>query len=78
MDVIRANGKLTPRKVLNILSYLPIDSATSAEMRGGQEYRIWNPITEITAQIRDAHYEKPLDRPDKAKRIVTIDEALPV
>ncbi|AGK87503.1 tail assembly chaperone [Mycobacterium phage HINdeR] len=41
-DLFSEDNPLSPRYVLTLLRYMPDDSATFAEMRGGQEFRGWN------------------------------------
>lgn len=41
-DLFSEVDPLSPRYVLTLLRYMPSDSATFAEMRGGQEFRGWD------------------------------------
>lgn len=42
-------GRLTPRRVLWLVGQLPPDSALSASVRGGPEYRAWTPELHLLA-----------------------------
>lgn len=41
-DLYSEDSPLTPREVLNLIAYLPADSAYVAERRGGQQFRGWD------------------------------------
>lgn len=53
-DLFVDGSGLTPRMAMAYIRNLPHDSATVAEMRGGPEFRGWNPTTHLIADVFDA------------------------
>ncbi|GAB4584400.1 D site-binding protein [Nocardia sp. IFM 10818] len=41
-DLFVPESRLTPRAVINLIKYLPLGSAYSAELRGGPHFRGWD------------------------------------
>jgi hypothetical protein len=53
-DVIDGAGGLSPRRVLAYIQSLPMESATHAAVRGGDQFRGWDMHTYLLAQIIDS------------------------
>lgn len=51
LDVFRLGSGLTPRRVLWLVGQLPPDSAFSASLRGGAEFRPWTPEMHLLAAV---------------------------
>lgn len=50
-DLFRDENPLSPRYVLTLVMYLPVESAFYAARRGGQEFRGWGPAEYALADI---------------------------
>lgn len=65
-------GRVSAKYVLNLIRQLPYDSATVAEMRGGQQFRGWDDgkyLQVLTAQaVRDLAYITVLVNSDPKKK----------
>lgn len=71
LDVFRPDSRLTPAKVLRLLSQLDAESCTVAEMAGNRELRGWTPDRAILADLWDliaAVNTPPKKRPPKYPR----------
>lgn len=53
-DVLRPGSGLTARKALVFIRQLPHESATTAALRGGPEFRGWGPDRYLLARLVDA------------------------
>lgn len=53
-DMLRDDPPMTPREVIAWVRNLPPDSATSASMRGGPEFRGWDNTVYMLANVVDA------------------------
>ena len=53
LDVFRPDGRLTPGKVLRLLSQLGVESRTVAEMAGNRDLRGWTQDRAILADLWD-------------------------
>lgn len=90
LDVFRAGSGLTPRRVLWLVGQLPPDSAFSASVRGGPEFRPWTPelhlLSAVVNLLNAANRQragkrggKPIVKPptaqrQKATRVLTVAE----
>lgn len=48
------SGRMTWRRLWVLISQLPPDSATQAELSGGQDVATWTTLVELTAQAVDS------------------------
>lgn len=53
-DVLRDDSGLSPRLVLTYVRHMPLESATVAELRGGQHFRGWSPELYRLTDLLDA------------------------
>lgn len=53
-DVLVEESGLSPRLVIAYIRNLPIDSATAAALRGGDQFRGWDTQTYLLAAVVDA------------------------
>lgn len=53
-DVLRPGSGLSPRRALALIRRLPLESATTAALRGGDEFRGWGMDRYLLATLIDA------------------------
>ena len=77
-DLWRAGSGLTPRYVLWLVEHLPADSATKAEMRGGEQMREWTLDVQLLGAITNLLYAANRQRAGKPTRSLPIKPPKPV
>jgi hypothetical protein len=91
-DLWRPGSGLSPRKVLLLVGQLPTESAYSASVRGGAEFRPWTPPLYLMAAVVNLlaaanrqragkRGSKPLIKPPvverpKPTKVLTVDEIM--
>jgi hypothetical protein len=54
VDALRDGSGYSPRQIITLIRGLPLESATVASLRGGQQFRGWSTGQYLDAQIVDA------------------------